>query len=378
MKSISLFMGRLLLTYLNSEWTRSPANFIQHVGSYSLFGDTLTLVDNVAELNNPDWSQIYVYHDGVLPEYLEAMCTVEFEGAHLSLVKYSHQEAQYLQLLHKVLNNGVKKVGRNGETYSLFGEQLVFNLRRGFPLLTTKKMFWRGIVEELLFFIRGDTDTKLLEEKGINIWKKNTSREFLDKCGLDYKEGDMGPMYGFQWRHFNAPYKGADADYSMSGFDQLGKIISEINKNRESRRLVMTDFNPLQLSAGVLYPCHSLILQFYIDGDSIDVKMYQRSADMFLGVPFNIASTSLLLYIIARLTNLEPRYVILTFGDTHIYSLHRDEVCTQLSRLPLKAMSCIKISEKIQSLEDVERSQYSDYELVDYVYHPAIKAEMVA
>lgn len=185
-------------------------------------------------------------------------------------------ENKYLQMLSKTLYCGNFRMTRNSNTYSIFDEKLVFDLENGFPLLTTKRMFWKGIVEELLFFIRGDTNSKKLEEKGVNIWKGNTSQEFIDKLGLPYSEGDMGPMYGYNWRHFGAEYKGCDYDYTDKGFDQLTKVIEEIKNNPNSRRILMSDFNPAEAHKGVLYPCHSLILQFYVRDGKLDVTMYQR------------------------------------------------------------------------------------------------------
>jgi dihydrofolate reductase / thymidylate synthase len=274
-------------------------------------------------------------------------------------------ESLYLKLLKDVLDNGEKRQTRNGITKSIFSKELKFNLNDGFPLLTTKRMFWKGIVEELLFFIRGDTDTKKLEEKGVKIWKGNTNQEFLDKMGFDYKEGNMGPMYGYQWRNFN----------SME-IDQLKNVIQLIKTDPNSRRILMTDYNPAQVHLGVLYPCHSLILQFYVNKKNLSVKMYQRSADAFLGLPFNIASTSLLLCIISKLTNLDPYEVTITLGDCHIYEEHYEAVNKQLSR------TCYNLPEielpDFKSLEEVERSELKDYKIVDYEHHSSIKAKMIA
>lgn len=186
-------------------------------------------------------------------------------------------EFQYLRLLSKIINEGELRQTRNSKTWSLFNQNLEFDLEKdGFPLLTTKKMFWKGIVEELLFFIRGDTNTKHLEEKGVNIWKGNTTQEFIDKLKLPYQEGDMGPMYGFNWRHFGAEYKDYKTDYTGKGFDQLTKVIDEIKNNPTSRRIIMTDFNPAIAHQGVLYPCHSIVIQFYVRNEFLDLKMYQR------------------------------------------------------------------------------------------------------
>ena len=210
-----------------------------------------------------------------------------------------------------------------------------------------------------------------MEEKGINIWKGNTSSEFLQKMNLDYEKGIMGPMYGYQWRFFNKPL-----NESTGGVDQLKELIELIKTDPNSRRLIMTDYNPSQVNQGVLYPCHSLMLQFYVKEGSLSVKMYQRSADSFLGLPFNIASTSLLLSIIARLCNLEPEEVTISLGDCHIYESHIDAVMQQLDREPLDLPKLI--IPEFKSLEEVELSKFEDYKIIDYSNHGSIKAEMIA
>lgn len=291
--------------------------------------------------------------------------------------KLNQGETQYLHLMSEIMNIGEKKNGRNGYTYSLFGKELKFDLAEGFPLLTTKRMFWKGIVEELLFFIRGDTNSKLLEEKGVNIWKGNTTKEFIEKCGLPYEEGDMGCIYGFNWRHFGADYKDCKTDYNGKGYDQLAKIVNEIKTDPNSRRIVMSDFNPATAHMGVLYPCHSLILQFYVEnGNNLSVKMYQRSVDTALGLPFNIASTALLLHIIAKLTNMNAKNVILTLGDCHLYDEHMDKFKKQLERVPYKFPNLV--IPDFKTIEEVENSKFVDYVIDDYVYHAGIKAGMVA
>jgi thymidylate synthase len=289
------------------------------------------------------------------------------------LKRINSVEYLYLQLLKDTLINGKLRPTRNANTLSLFGKELVFNVTNNFPLLTTKKMFLKGIVEELLFFIRGETDTNKLMEKGINIWKGNTTREFLDKMGLDYKEGMMGPMYGYQWRFFGKPYNEMNSNDSI---DQFKNIIETLKNDPNSRRLIMTDFNPAMVDQGVLYPCHSLIIQFYVENHKLSIKMYQRSADLFLGLPFNIASTTLLLYIVAKLVNMTPDNVHITLGDCHIYESHIDSVKEQLSR------ECFDLPKLIipdfKTLEEVENSNYTDYKLENYNSHPAIKAPMIA
>jgi dihydrofolate reductase / thymidylate synthase len=283
-----------------------------------------------------------------------------------------YDENKYLQLLEETLYKGEIRQTRNANTYSLFNRELEFDVSKSFPLLTTKRMFWKGVTEELLFFLRGETDSKKLEKKGVNIWRGNTSGEFLKKVGLNYDEGDMGPMYGYQWRSFNKPY--FEEGY---GIDQLSEIIDLIKNDPHSRRIIMTNFNPLQVNQGVLYPCHSLILQFYVSNNNLSVKMYQRSADLFLGLPFNIASTSLLLYIIANATNLKPHKVSISLGDCHIYENHRDQVLKQLDRIPFDFPKLIV--PEFDNLDDfLKEANMDTFKLIDYHYHPGIKANMVA
>jgi len=281
-------------------------------------------------------------------------------------------EYQYLNMLQKTLNSN-KRNTRNGFTYSYFGDQIRFDLRDGFPMITTKKMFFKGIAHELLFFLRGSTNTKELEEVGVNIWKGNTNRKFLDDNGFtDRVEGEMGPMYGFQWRHFN------------NELDQLMNVINEIKTNPTSRRLLLTTYNPLQVHLGVLYPCHSLIIQFYIEEiDSnnyyLSLQMYQRSADVFLGLPFNIASMGLFLEIICNYISDDTikyiaRDVIISLGDVHLYESHYNQAVEQLKRKPLNLCK-LKIINKYSKIEDYK---LSDLIIENYKSYSAIKAEMVA
>ena len=300
---------------------------------------------------------------------------------HLELVHIQFGEEQYMNLLNKCFTKGIVREGRNGIVKSLFCNHLCFNMQNGFPLLTTKRMFFRGIVEELLFFIRGDTDSKILEDKIVNIWKENTSREFLDENNFKTrKEGIMGPMYGFQWRHFNGEYneETGRCDVSINtGIDQLKNIIDTIKFDPYSRRIIMTDFNPVQVKMGVLYPCHSIVLQFYVEDEWLDCFCYNRSSDLFLGLPFNIASTALLMLIIAKLTCLTPRNLNISLGDCHIYDSHLLGVIQQLDRKPFK-MPTVNITKELKTLTDVENLQYSDFKLENYMSHDVIKAEMVA
>lgn len=286
-------------------------------------------------------------------------------------------EIQYLECLYDVLKTGERKQTRNAITYSKFSRTLTHNLEEGFPLLTTKKMFWKGIVEELLFFIRGETNAKLLSDKGVKIWDANTSKEFIEKMGLPYNEGMMGPMYGYQWRFFNKPYLPNTSNHDYNGIDQIKKIIQEIKEDPNSRRILMTTFNPGQVSEGVLYPCHSIIIQFQVSElHKLNCTMYTRSSDLLLGIPFNIASTALLVHIIAGLTNKIPGILNIVLGDYHIYEEHMDAVKKQLALTPYN-FPVLKMR-KFLCIEEVEQSTLQDYQIEGYVSHEGIKAKMIA
>ena len=292
-------------------------------------------------------------------------------------------ENQYLNLLKKVLETGDVRQTRNSKTISLFGEKLIFNLRDNFPLLTTKKMFLRGIFEELVWFLRGKTDSKILENKKVNIWKWNSSREFLDKVHLGYKEGDIGNMYGFQWKHNGAEYYGCDWDYKNKGFNQIEYCLNLLKNDKYSRRILMTTYSPYNAREGVLYPCHGLTTQWYVkeeDGvNYLSCHMYQRSADMFLGVPFNISSYSLLTYMFCEILNndgykFKPDKLIISFGDLHIYEDHIEQVNEQIKRIPYK-FPLIKFNKKVNNLDEFE---WENVEIINYKSYPRIKANMIA
>jgi dihydrofolate reductase/thymidylate synthase len=249
-----------------------------------------------------------------------------------------HQETQYLDLLQKILENGKERPDRTDTgVISLFGQHMTFNLTNELPLITTKKMWQKGIIEELLFFISGNTNTKLLESKGVNIWKGNTSKDFMEKKDLKWEEGDMGPSYPFQWRHAGETYQGCNKEYK--GIDQLQTTIDNIKKYPFSRRHVISSWDVANIDKMVLPPCHCLF-QFYVDTDDennpkyLDCSVYQRSGDMFLGIPFNIASYSILTVIFAHLTSLTPRNLIYNIGDAHIYKNHVELVKEQIARTP--------------------------------------------
>lgn len=275
------------------------------------------------------------------------------------------EEQDYLHLMAQIINDGEEREDRTGiGTKSIFGTSLRFSLvNNTLPLLTTKKMYLKGIIEELLFFIRGETDTKKLEEKGVKIWSGNTSREFLDSRGLHlYPEGEMGPMYGYKWRNFN-------------GVDQLKNAIELIKNSPNSRRIMITAYDPSASNLCVLDPCH-MFFQFYVSKNKeLSCQFYMRSIDYFLGCPFNIASYSILTHIIAKATGLKPKELIFTGGDTHAYHNTFNQCAEQLTRHPYPFPK-INIKKDIQTLEDIERLQFEDFELLEYQSHPAIKAVM--
>ena len=286
-----------------------------------------------------------------------------------------NNEKNYLNALKNILENGEKRTTRNSVTLSKFSVKLDFDIRNSFPLLTTKKVYWKGIVHELLWFIKGDTNSKNLEYNNVNIWKANSSREFLDNNKLyTYEEGECGPIYGFQWRHFGAKYNGMHLNYNFMGVDQLQNCINLINNDPYSRRIFMSAWNPVQINDMCLPPCH-ISYQFHVsEKNELSCILYQRSGDMFLGIPFNIASVSLLTYIIAHITNKKPGFISIIIGDAHIYENHIEQVKTQLEREPYE-LPTLKINKKFSNINDYK---YEHFELENYKSHDKIIAEMVA
>lgn len=289
-------------------------------------------------------------------------------------------EQQYLDLLDKILKRGEEREGRNGKTLSLFGERLEFDLQAGFPLLTTKRVFWRGVVEELLWFLRGSTDATELQKKNVHIWDGNTSREYLDAMGLEhYEEGQLGPGYGFQWRCF-----GGDYPLFENGIDQIKYVLRELISNPHGRRAVLSAWNPKQAHAMALVPCH-VLYQFYVGNHGLSCQLYCRSQDVCAGTPFNIASTALLTTLFATLLDIPTDRVILIAGDAHIYEQHIENAKIQVERKPFKCPQ-LKIKKQVpltsSSLQEkilwLETLAFEDFELQDYECHPALKYEMIA
>jgi thymidylate synthase len=308
-------------------------------------------------------------------------------------------DKQYLNLVKRILSSGSHRLDRTKTgTRSLFGEQLKFNIENTIPLLTTKKVAYNTICKELLWFLKGHTNSKILERDNVHIWKGNTSLEFLRKRGLSYAEGDLGPMYFFNILHYGATYEGAMADYTGKGINQLDEVMELLLTDPWSRRILMTTYNVANRHQGVLFPCHGLVIQFHVDEayvehfrDPLDETFdyfhpqitkqqylschcYQRSADVFLGLPFNIASYGILTHIIAKKTNMIPRELIISLGDAHIYNNHLHQLETQLNRTPFPPPQFhVADSVKTTGFHEITMDQFK---LTDYQCHSALRAPM--
>jgi len=293
------------------------------------------------------------------------------------------EEKQYLNLLQKILDRGTLEKGRNGNTLSIFGESMRFSLENGnIPILTTKKTAWKTCLKELIWFIRGETDNKLLQKQGVHIWDGNTSREFLDSRGLQlYPEGMAGPFYGYQWRNFGANYncfsgKHLTDDHPFGGVDQLQKIIDQLKnpETRNSRRLILTAWNPKQLDQMALPPCH-IMCQFNVhDGNKLSCAMFQRSSDFFLGIPFNIASYSMLTHLLAKHCGLEAYEFVHFMGNCHLYENSIDATKMQIERTPFP-FPTVSIKTTRENINDY---CVEDFEIHNYQSHEAIKVEIIA
>ena len=290
-----------------------------------------------------------------------------------------HPENQYLNLIKYILNNGTFEDGRNGRTKSVFGYSMRFSLRDGVvPLLTTKRVAWKTCFHELIWFIRGCTDNRKLIEKNVHIWDANATREFLDSRGLtENEENDLGPVYGHQWRHFNAPYSNCNENYDGLGIDQLQNIINMLKDpdQRSSRRLVLSAWNPCQLDEMALPPCH-VLMQFNVrENKYLSCSLYQRSGDVGLGVPFNIASYSFLTHIIATHCDLIADEFVHFIGNAHIYEDHIDTLKLQIERVPMNFPK-MKLQNKYNSINDYDINDISWIE--EYKHHPTLKMKMSA
>ena len=281
----------------------------------------------------------------------------------------SKNEQAYLDLLRYVLTEGTEKGDRTGTgTLSHFGAQLRFNLADGFPLLTTKKVHFKSIVYELLWFLTGSTHVSYLQQHNVRIW--NEWATAAQTARFNRAEGDLGPIYGHQWRNYGAS-KNADGSYNADGIDQITNVINQIKTNPNSRRLIVSGWNPSEAEQVALPPCHTMF-QFFVADNKLSCQLYQRSADLFLGVPFNIASYALLTHMVAQVCNLEVGEFIWTGGDCHIYQNHREQVELQLTRTlftpPMLTLN--------PNIKDIFAFEYEDISVDGYESHPAIKAQV--
>ena len=286
------------------------------------------------------------------------------------------EELQYLHIISDILNNGELQQGRNGNVYSKFGVSMRFSLKNNtLPLLTTKKVAWKTCLKELLWFIHGKTDNKLLQDENVKIWNGNATREFLDLQGLCHlKENDLGPVYGHQWRFFNAKYDNCNTNYKNHGIDQLQNIINMLQDpvERYSRRIIMTSWNPVQINEMALPPCH-VLSQFKVNNNNeLSCILYQRSGDIGLGIPFNIASYAFLTHLLAQHCNLEAKEFIHFIGDAHIYDDHSAILQKQIKRNP-NIFPRIYIKNKYNSIDDYK---LNDFIVEDYIYHDSLKMIM--
>jgi thymidylate synthase len=276
---------------------------------------------------------------------------------------------QYLDLLELVLERGKDREDRTGTgTRGIFGHQMRFDLREGFPLLTTKKLHTKSIIHELLWFLRGETHVKPLQDAGVRIWNEWATAEQTARFGR--LEGDLGPVYGHQWRNFGATRR-PDGTYEPDGVDQMKRVLRDIVEKPSSRRLLVTGWNPKEAEEVALPPCHTLF-QFYVEGGELSCQLYQRSADIFLGVPFNIASYALLTMMVAHATGLRPGDFVHTFGDAHLYKNHLEQAKLQLTRKP-RPLPQLRITAENR---DIFALRFEDVVIEGYDPHPHIAAEV--
>lgn len=294
---------------------------------------------------------------------------------------YYENEKGYIELLKNVLNDGEEIQTRNGVTISKFGYLLKFTNIINFPLLTTKKVFYRGVLEELLWFLKGSTNAKYLQDKNVHIWDGNSTREYLDDNGYtNYEVGELGPVYGWQWRYYGKKYSKNGDD---NGIDQIKYVIEELLKSNNSRRAILNAWNPLQLNEMALPPCH-IMYNFYKNKDGLSCLMTMRSSDLFLGLPFNILSTAILTIIIAKVLHINVSKIKICLGDTHIYEEHIEAVNIQLNREIIENNCTLDIikeapdlnSELNEKINWINNLNSEDFKLNNYKFHSPIKANM--
>jgi len=289
-----------------------------------------------------------------------------------------HEEYQYLNLLKDIIDEDNLEDGRNGKVYTAIGSAMHFSLENGkIPILTTKKTAWKTCLKELLWFVKGQTDNNILNQQNVHIWDGNSSPEFMKSRGLShYIDGDLGPLYGFQWRFFNAPYSSCNEDYTGKGVDQLQQVIDCLKDptQRSSRRMVISAWNVEQLDGGCLPPCHVLMQFNVVDGNKLSCCLYQRSLDSACGASFNYASYSFLVHLLAKHCDLIPHEFIHYGGNCHIYAEHLDDMKEQITREPYP-FPTLEILNKRENINDYV---LEDFKVHDYQHHAPIKLKMVA
>jgi thymidylate synthase len=285
-------------------------------------------------------------------------------------------EKKYLDLIKKVLEEGELRNTRNSVTKSLFSEKLDFDISDSIPFITTKKLAWKTVIKELLWFLSGSTDNKKLLDQDVKIWLGNSTREYMDSIGFTEREvNDLGPIYGHQWRHFNAEYKDQKTDYTNKGVDQIQQVIHLLKNDPMSRRIILTAWNPCQINQVNLPPCH-IMCQFYVTSEKeLSCMMYQRSADIGLGLPFNIASYAVLTYILGKLSNLKPKKLSIIIGDAHIYENHIDALKEQITREPFEFPKLeLNLEKEYNKVEDFD---INDFKILNYKCFEHLKMQMV-
>jgi len=340
-------LNKLYISEIDDDWLGNEDS------KYFNYSSILNDFRLIKERNENDDTRIY---NPETSDYIIKNLNISFK-VYQKISLINDDEMGYLKLLEIIMNKGIPTETRNGLVKSTFGEKMVFNLE-SFPLLTTKKMGYKTILRELLWFINGSTDNRLLKEQNVHIWSGNGSKEFLVERGLPYEEDDLGPIYGFQWRHFGAKYDNRDTDYTGKGVDQLKWLIEEIKNNPSSRRLILNAWNVSDLDKMALPPCH-ILSQYYVnelDG-TLSCQLYQRSGDMFLGVPFNIASYAFLTYILCKLTGYKPGYLHHVIGDAHIYEDHETSVLKQIKRVP-KTFPKLTISDDLVDIDNINEDMF--------------------
>lgn len=355
-------------TLITNQSQKEDTKWIVHVVSPSDLDDCLDILKESPQ----KYSRIFVYFPGLMVDLqTHPQCEQVIVDGYVQN-QIPTEETHYIQLLETVLDSGEEKPDRTGVgTVSMFGPQIVFDLRKGFPLLTTKRLNFLHIANEVLWYLSGDTSIEYLVRNGVKVWNANTSRAFLDQRGLtDYKEGETGPLYGFQWRHFGGDFRNPSIS---PGIDQFARVLDLLRKDPHSRRLFISAWNPVDLDKMCLEPCH-VSFQLYVSEEKyLNGKLYMRSNDLFLGAPWNIAAYALLLHMFAHLSGYHVGNLIYSLGDAHIYKNHLHQVQTQLQRPTRNLPNLSIVGQDIKSWEDFKIEHFC---LENYEPHPAIRAKM--